>query len=78
MFNKKAFAISLGLIYGLGMVVLTLLAMSGIGLGLVSMYTGLLPGYSVSLFGMVVGFLYAFILGGIFGYIFAGLYNHFE
>ena len=46
----------------------------GAHLGLLSVY---LPGYSVSYVGTIVGFVYAFFVGGALGWLAGRLYNLF-
>jgi hypothetical protein len=76
--NARAWAISTGLLLGLGLFIATnALVLKGgknVGehLGLLSVY---FPGYSVSFLGSLVGFVYAFVLGYGLGRVIGAVYN---
>jgi hypothetical protein len=76
--NAVATAVGLGLLAGVVLFVTTLvLALrdgpyAGPHLGLLSAY---FPGYSVTVVGSFVGFVYAFIVGAAAGYILSSIYN---
>lgn len=78
--RERAWMIATGLVCGvlLGAATLVLVVRGGpqVGahLGLLSVY---LPGYSVTVLGSVVGFLYAAIIGGALGWLAGRLYNLF-
>lgn len=78
--RERAWMIATGLVCGvlLGAATLVLVVRGGpqVGahLGLLSVY---LPGYSVTVLGSVVGFLYAAVIGGAMGWLAGRLYNLF-
>ncbi len=78
--RERAWMIATGLVCGvlLGAATLVLVVRGGrnVGahLGLLSVY---LPGYSVSVLGSVVGFVYACVIGGALGWLAGRLYNLF-
>jgi len=74
--NVKAFALTGGIFWGVGLFVLTwwIIAFGGVTndptfIGRVYL------GYSISLVGSVIGLVWAFVDGLIYGAIFAWLYN---
>ena len=76
--NAVATAIGLGLLFGLVLFVTTIVLalrdgpMAGPHLGLLSQY---FPGYSVTVVGSFVGFVYAAIVGGVAGFLLAWITN---
>lgn len=74
--NIKAFALSCGLIWGLGLFFLTwwLIAFEGASDEL-TFIGRIYRGYTVTPLGSVIGLIWAFIDGTIDGAIFAWLYN---
>jgi hypothetical protein len=73
--NVRRFALATGVLWGLGLFVVTLVA-TGRGIGdhlrhLDSIY----PGYQISFLGSVVGALYAFVSGLLAGGLFSAIYN---
>ncbi len=74
--NVKAFAVTCGLVWGLGLFLLTwwIIAFEG-ATGEVTLLGRLYRGYSISPIGSVVGLLWGVVDGGIGGAIFAWLYN---
>ena len=78
--RERAWMIAMGLVCGvlLGSATLILVIRGGrnVGahLGLLSVF---LPGYSVTVLGSIVGFVYAFIIGGALGWLTGRLYNIF-
>lgn len=79
-FSEQGWGLAFGLVSGVGLFVATLwLVLRGginVGehLGLLSVY---LPGYSVSVLGSLIGFVYAFVLGYGAGRTIATVYNKF-
>ena len=77
-FNEQGWGIAFGLVAGLGLFAATLFLVirGGIQVGkhlsLLSVY---LPGYSVSVFGAFVGFIYAFVIGYGIGRTIGAVYN---
>jgi hypothetical protein len=74
--NIKAWALTCGLIWGLGLFFLTwwIIAFDG-STGEVTLIGRLYRGYSISAMGSLVGMIWAFFDGLIGGAIFAWLYN---
>jgi hypothetical protein len=74
--NVKAFALTTGIISGVGLFLLTwwIIAFEG-STGEMTLIGRLYRGYSISPLGSIVGLIWAFVDGLIFGAIFAGLYN---
>lgn len=76
--NGRAWGIAIGLLFGLGLFVATnILVLKGgpqVGphLGLLSLY---LPGYRVSFFGSLIGFVYMFVIGYAVGRLIGTVYN---
>lgn len=74
--NWKAFAVTSGLVWGVGLFILTwwIIAFEG-ATGEVTFLGRIYRGYSISPVGSVVGLVWALIDGAICGAIFAGIYN---
>lgn len=74
--NAKAFALTCGLIWGLGLFALTwwIIAFDG-ATGERTLIGQLYRGYTISPAGSVIGLVWAFFDGSIGGLIFAWLYN---
>jgi hypothetical protein len=76
--HEQGWGIALGLIFGLGLSLATLVLVVrgdrplGPHLGLLGLY---FPGYTVSYIGALVGFVYAFVLGYGIGRVIATVYN---
>lgn len=76
--NARAWGIALGLLFGLGLFLATIvLVMRGgprVGphLGLLGVF---LPGYQVTTAGAFIGFVYAFVIGYAVGRIIGSVYN---
>jgi len=72
----KAFALSCGLIWGLGLCLLTwwIIAFDGVT-DKITFIGRIYRGYSISPLGSVIGLVWAFFDGAIGGAIFAWLYN---
>lgn len=74
--NSKSLGLAGGILWGISMLVLTLLAVkTGYALGFMNLMTEVYPGYSVSATGSLIGLIYGFVDGFIGGYVFASLYN---
>jgi hypothetical protein len=75
-FDVKAFALTCGLIWGLGLFFLTwwIIAFDG-PTGEVTLIGRLYRGYTISAIGSLVGMIWAFFDGLIGGALFAWLYN---
>jgi hypothetical protein len=73
--NAKRFALASGVLLGLALFVITLVATGrGIGMNL-SHLSALYIGYDVTYFGSVIGFVYGFLTGAIAGFLFSVIYN---
>ena len=76
--HEQGWGIAFGLIFGLGLGLATIVLVIkggqplGPHLGLLGLY---FPGYSVSVVGSIVGFVYAFVLGYGVGRVIATVYN---
>ncbi len=77
--NPKAFSLTAGIIWGLALLVLTLIS---VGTGFAAMFLNVIasiyPGYSISLLGSIIGLIYGFADASIGFYIFARIYNWLE
>jgi hypothetical protein len=77
--NAQAWGVSFGLLCGLGLLVATLILVLkggenvGQHLGLISVY---LPGYSVTVGGAFLGFIYLFVIGYALGRVIGTVYNY--
>jgi hypothetical protein len=78
--SSRASGLGVGLLCGLGLFLATLILAvrggpwTGDHLGLLSQF---FPGYSVTVGGAFIGFLYAFAVGGAAGYLLSAVYNRF-
>jgi len=74
--NAKAFALASGIIWGVGLLILTwwIIAFSGVT-NETTMIGRVYLGYRISPLGSVIGLLWAFADGLICGAVFAWLYN---
>jgi len=74
--NVRAFALTCGLVWGVGLFLLTwwIIAFDG-ATGEPTLIGRLYRGYSISPAGSFIGLIWAFVDGLIFGAIFAWLYN---
>ena len=76
--NARAWGIAVGLVFGMGLFLATvvLLLKGGLEVGAHLRLLGeLLPGYSVTLGGAFIGFGYAFLIGYAIGRIIGSVYN---
>ena len=73
--NAKRFALASGVLWGLAILIATLVAAArGLGANL-SHLSAIYLGYDVSYVGSVVGLIYGFLTGAIAGFLFAVIYN---
>lgn len=76
--HARAWGVSTGLLFGIGLFMATILLVvqggpdMGQHLSLLSIF---LPGYSVSVFGAFIGFVYAFVIGYALGRVVGSVYN---
>jgi len=76
--NEQAWGIAFGLVLGLGLFTATVVLVTRVGqpvgphLGMLRVY---FPGYSVSYFGSLIGFVYCFVLGYAIGRTIVVVYN---
>lgn len=76
--NTKALALSIGIIWGLAIFLLTIwFLIMGYSGGLLAKLGSVYLGYSVSWLGAFIGFIYGFIDGLIGGALLGFLYNKF-
>ncbi|MCF7874174.1 MAG: bacteriophage holin [Candidatus Omnitrophica bacterium] len=70
-----AFGLALGILWGLGALVLGILAIFGYGLTWVAVLSSVYIGYGATILGSLVGALWAFVDAFVGGVLFAWLYN---
>ena len=76
--NPKAFGLASGILWGLGMFVMTILAaINGYASDFLIVMSGIYPGFSLTYLGAFVGAIYGFVHGFVGGWAFAWLYNKF-
>jgi hypothetical protein len=76
--NARAWGIAVGLVFGMGLFLATmvLLMKGGLQVGAhLGLLGKLLPGYSVTVGGAFIGFGYAFVIGYAVGRIIGSVYN---
>jgi hypothetical protein len=77
--NPKAFGLTGGIIWGLVILVTTLVS---VGTGFAAMFLNIIvsiyPGYTISPLGSIIGLIYGFADATIGFYIFARIYNWLE
>jgi hypothetical protein len=79
MLNAKNLGIAGGIIWGLGMFVLTLLSMAtGYAQDFLNVIAAIYPGYSITFVGGLLGLVYGFLDAFVGLYLFALLYNWLE
>ena len=77
--NPKNLGLAGGIIWGLGLLVLTLISVgTGYGVVFLNLIVSIYPGYTISLVGSIVGLVYGFLDAFIGLFIFAWLYNWLE
>ena len=77
MFNRKTFAVALGVTWGLAVFLLGLAAMSGYGMEIVRAYGHIYRGFRPNFIGSIIGGIWGSVYGAVFGYVFAHFYNYF-
>lgn len=75
--DRKALALTSGIIWGLTVLVMTLWVIWRGGGATLSLLQQFYFGYSISYLGAIIGLIYGFVNGFICGSIFAWLYNRF-
>lgn len=78
--NAQAWGVSMGLIFGIGLFVATIILVlkSGENVGQhLALLANYFPGYRVTTAGAFIGFIYAFVLGYGVGRIIGTVYNMF-
>ena len=76
--HARAWGVSTGLLFGIGLFLATiiLVAEGGPDMGQhLSLLSVFLPGYSVSVGGAFIGFVYAFVIGYALGRVVGSVYN---
>ena len=77
--NPKAFGLTAGIIWGLAILVTTLISIStGYAAMFLNIIVSIYPGYSISPLGSIIGLIYGFADASIGFYIFARIYNWLE
>jgi hypothetical protein len=76
MLNAKNFGLAGGILWGLSLFLMTLLAhLTGYGTPFLRLLESVYPGYSLSLGGALLGLIYGFIDGFVGLFLLAWLYN---
>lgn len=76
--NLKAFALSLGIVWGVGMFLTGILAMlCGFGTAFVDLFATVYVGFAATFVGSLIGGFWGFVDAAIGGFIFGWLYNRF-
>lgn len=75
MLDAKALGLSFGILTGLGIAMMGLLAMYGIGVPLVHAIGVYYLGFTPTLPGIVIGLVWGLLEGTIIGFLLATLYN---
>ena len=76
--NERAWGVTVGLLFGFGLFIATIVLVikggpnPGPHLSLLKVY---FPGYRVTFFGSIIGFVYAFVLGYALGRLIGSVYN---
>ncbi len=74
--NAKAFGLTAGIIWGLMLLVTTLISVStGYFTVFLNIFVSIYPGYNISPLGSIIGLIYGFLDACIGFYIFARIYN---
>lgn len=74
--DAKAFGLAAGILWAIGMFLLTLISIyTSYAAELLNLIATVYPGYSITLFGSIVGLIYGFIDGFVGCFIFVWLYN---
>ncbi len=77
-FKLKPLAISLGIAWGLCMLLLGWAAAFGWGDIFVEQLSNFYIGYSDSFLGGIIGGIWGFVIGGLFGLVWGYFYNYFS
>ena len=75
--NVKALTLSLGIVWGVAIFLTGIIAMFGWGTYMVDVFSSLYIGYKASFFGAIIGMIWAFVDGALFGFFISYLYNFF-
>ena len=79
MLNAKSFGLAGGILWGVFVLIMTLIATStNYGAEFLNLLASIYPGYKINYLGSLTGLIYGFIDGFTGCYIFAWLYNKFE
>ena len=73
--NAKGFALTAGILWGLSVLLITLISLWHGGGGHLALLKLIFPGYEVTYVGSIVGLAHGFAYGLIMGALFAWLYN---
>lgn len=74
-FDTKRFILANGLSYASLLTILPIFAMLGRGAPVVSLIHSLLPGYTPSIWGSILGFGYGMLFGSLYGHGFVEMYK---
>ncbi len=78
--NARALGFTLGIIWGIAILITTLIALwstGAYGRSFLYMLASIYPGYSVTIVGSFLGLCYGFADGFVFGWLTAKIYNFF-
>lgn len=75
--NKKALGNAIGIVWGLTLFIATLWASARDGGNTLVKLSGFYPGYYIGFGGAIIGLIYAYINGFIWGWLIAKFYNNF-
>ena len=77
--NAKNFGLAAGILWGLVMLILTLISVSsGYATNFLNIIAGIYPGYEITYAGSLIGFAYGFVDAFVGGYLLIWLYNKLE
>ena len=74
--DAKRFGLAGGIYWGASLFLLTLISsMNGYAKGFLEVFTGIYPGYNISLGGSVIGLIYGFLDGFVGSFLLIWVYN---
>ncbi|UTC24433.1 bacteriophage holin [Candidatus Comchoanobacter bicostacola] len=74
--SPLAFGLSFGILWAIGLVIISILALyTGFAMSMVNVFSTLYLGYELTILGVIIGTLWAFVDAFIGGFLVAYLYN---
>jgi hypothetical protein len=71
-----SYGLALGIVLGLSMILYSILAsLTGYGIEIENIFESLLPGYTLTIPGTIVGVVWMFSIGYVYGTVFSWIYN---